>query len=87
MKDIKNKKIYVFSDFDVSEEMCSLSQENDRIVWFSTENSDHYGGMFDFYRPYSTTYKGYYVETQGIDDIEKYVLEKNKSKYKTKGKR
>ena len=87
LKDIKNKKIYVFSDFDVSEEMCSLSQENDRIVWFSTENSDHYGGMFDFYRPYSTTYKGYYVETQGIDDIEKYVLEKNKSKYKTKGKR
>lgn len=87
LKDIKNKKIYVFSDFDVSEEMCSLSQENDSIVWFSTENSDHYGGMFDFYRPYSTTYKGYYVETQGIDDIEKYVLEKNKSKYKTKGKR
>ena len=87
LKDIKNKKIYVFSDFDVSEEMCSLSQENDSIVWFSTENSAHYGGMFDFYRPYPTTYKGYYVETQGIDDIEKYVLEKNKSKYKTKGKR
>lgn len=87
LKDIKNKKIYVFSDFDVSEEMCSLSQENDSIVWFSTENSTHYGGMFDFYRPYPTTYKGYYVETQGIDDIEKYVLEKNKSKYKTKGKR
>lgn len=87
LKDIKNKKIYVFSDFDVSEDMCSLSQENDSIVWFSTENSAHYGGMFDFYRPYPTTYKGYYVETQGIDDIEKYVLEKNKSKYKTKGKR
>lgn len=87
LKDIKNKKIYVFSDFDVSEEMCFLSQENDSIVWFSTENSTHYGGMFDFYRPYPTTYKGYYVETQGIDDIEKYVLEKNKSKYKTKGKR
>ena len=87
LKDIKNKKIYVFSDFDVSEEMCSLSQENDSIVWFSTENSAHYGEMFDFYRPYPTTYKGYYVETQGIDDIEKYVLEKNKSKYKTKGKR
>ena len=87
LKAIKNKKIYVFSDFDVSEEMCSLSQENDSIVWFSTENSAHYGGMFDFYRPYPTTYKGYYVETQGIDDIEKYVLEKNKSKYKTKGKR
>ena len=87
LKDIKKKKIYVFSDFDVSEEMCSLSQENDSIVWFSTENSAHYGGMFDFYRPYPTTYKGYYVETQGIDDIEKYVLEKNKSKYKTKGKR
>ena len=87
LKDIKNKKIYVFSDFDISEEMCSLSQENDSIVWFSTENSAHYGGMFDFYRPYPTTYKGYYVETQGIDDIEKYVLEKNKSKYKTKGKR
>ena len=87
LKDIKNKKIYVFSDFDVSEEMCSLSQENDSIVWFSTENSAHYGRMFDFYRPYPTTYKGYYVETQGIDDIEKYVLEKNKSKYKTKGKR
>ena len=87
LKDIKNKKIYVFSDFDVSEEMCSLSQENDSIVWFSTENSAHYGGMFDFYRPYPTTYKGYYVETQGIDDIVKYVLEKNKSKYKTKGKR
>ena len=87
LKDIKNKKIYVFSDFDVSEEMCSLSQENDSIVWFSTENSAHYGGMFDFYRPYPTTYKGYYVETQGIDDIEKYVLEKNKSKYKKKGKR
>lgn len=87
LKDIKNNKIYVFSDFDVSEEMCSLSQENDSIVWFSTENSAHYGGMFDFYRPYPTTYKGYYVETQGIDDIEKYVLEKNKSKYKTKGKR
>lgn len=85
LKDIKNKKIYVFSDFDVSEEMCSLSQENDSIVWFSTENSAHYGEMFDFYRPYPTTYKGYYVETQGIDDIEKYVLEKNKSKYKTKG--
>ena len=87
LKDIKNKKIYVFSDFDVSEEMCSLSQENDSIVWFSTENSAYYGRMFDFYRPYPTTYKGYYVETQGIDDIEKYVLEKNKSKYKTKGKR
>ena len=87
LKDIKNKKIYVFSDFDVSEDMCSLSQENDSIVWFSTENSAHYGGMFDFYRTYPTTYKGYYVETQGIDDIEKYVLEKNKSKYKTKGKR
>ena len=31
---------------------------------------------------YPSTYIGYYVETSGIDEIEKFILEKNKSKYK-----
>ena len=34
----------------------------------------------------SHQYQGYYVDTMGIDDIEKYILEKNKRKYKMGGK-
>ena len=81
LKDIKNRKIYIFSDFDISYDISKLSQENQDIVWFSTEkncrNTEDY-----FYRQCLSTYVGYYVETSGIDDIEKFILEKNKNKYR-----
>jgi len=82
LKTIKDHKIYVFSDFDVSEDMVSLSQVNDEVVWFSTEQKN-YGAYSDiFARYFPRDYAGYYVETFGIQDIEKYVLESNKKKYK-----
>ena len=84
LKEIRNRKIYIFSDFDISSDISKLSQENPNIVWFSTEKTNHgnlnYGDYF--YREYPSNYMGYYIETSGIDDIEKFVLEKNKNKYK-----
>ncbi|HIT21998.1 MAG TPA: hypothetical protein IAB56_03350 [Candidatus Scybalousia intestinigallinarum] len=84
LKEIRNRKIYIFSDFDISSDISKLSQENPNIVWFSTEKTNHgnlnYGDYF--YREYPSNYIGYYIETSGIDDIEKFVLEKNKNKYK-----
>ena len=84
LRDIKDRKIYIFSDFDISSDISRLSQENQDIVWFSTEKNNYgdlnYGNYF--YREYPSTYIGYYVETSGIDEIEKFILEKNKSKYK-----
>ena len=84
LKMIRNRKIYIFSDFDISSDISRLSQENPNIVWFSTEKTNH--GNLDysdyFYREYPSNYMGYYIETSGIDDIEKFVLEKNKNKYK-----
>ncbi len=84
LKNIRDRKIYVFSDFDISSDISRLSQENPEIVWFSTEKSGY--GSFDydpfFYREYPTSYIGYYVETSDIKDIERYISEKNKSKYK-----
>lgn len=79
LRKIKDRKIYVFSDFDVSIDMEKLSQENKDIVWFSTENNH---GMYSFYREYPSNYVGYYVETTDIKDIEKFVYEKNKEKYR-----
>ena len=38
--------------------------------------------MYNYYREYPSSYIGYYVETNGIDDIEKFINEKNKNKYK-----
>lgn len=79
LREIKDRKIYVFSDFDVSMDMEKLSQENKDIVWFSTENNH---GMYSLYREYPSNYAGYYVETTDIKDIEKFVYEKNKEKYR-----
>ena len=80
LKDIKDRRIYVFSDFDISRDISRLSQENQNIVWFSTEKD--YGSHSFFYREYPSSYIGYYVETSGIEDIEKFIREKNKNKYK-----
>ena len=79
LKDIKDRKIYVFSDFDISDDISKLSQKNENIVWFSTEKKHK---MYNYYREYPSSYIGYYVETNGIDDIEKFINEKNKNKYK-----
>ena len=79
LREIKDRKIYVFSDFDISMDMEKLSQENKDIVWFSTENNH---GMYSLYREYPSNYAGYYVETTDIKDIEKFVYEKNKEKYR-----
>ena len=76
---IKDRKIYIFSDFDISSDISKLSQENHNIVWFSTENNNYNNY---YYRDYPSSYIGYYVETSGIDDIEKFILEKNKFKYR-----
>lgn len=78
---IKNRKIYIFSDFDISREISQLSIENSEIVWFSTERINS-GTYWDPFRTYPSTYAGYYIETTGIKDIERYILEKNKQKYK-----
>ena len=80
LKDIKDRKIYIFSDFDISRDISRLSQENPSIVWFSTEKD--YGSNSFFYKEYPSSYTGYYIETSGIEDIEKFIREKNKSKYK-----
>ena len=80
LRNIKDRKIYIFSDFDISSDISRLSQENKDIVWFSTEKNN-YGGL-NFYREYPTSYIGYYVDIFGIDDIERFILEKNKSKYR-----
>ena len=84
LREIKDRKIYVFSDFDISSDISRLSQENQEIVWFSTERSNYGSSIYGsfFYREYPSSYIGYYVNTSGIEDIEKFVLEKNKSKYK-----
>ena len=84
LREIKDRKIYIFSDFDISSDISKLSQENQDIVWFSTEKSNYGSSIYQsfFYREYPTSYAGYYVETSGIEDIEKYIMEKNKAKYK-----
>ena len=84
LREIKNRKIYIFSDFDISSDISKLSQENQDIVWFSTEKSNYGSSIYQsfFYREYPTSYAGYYVETSGIEDIEKFIMEKNKAKYK-----
>ncbi len=80
LRDIKDRKIYIFSDFDISRDISRLSQENQDIVWFSTEKN--YGPHSSFQREYPSSYMGYYVETFGIEDVEKFIREKNKDKYK-----
>ena len=80
LKDIKDRKIYIFSDFDISSDISRLSHENPNIVWFSTEKN--YDSHSFFFREYPSSYIGYYVETSGIEDIEKFIREKNKNKYK-----
>ena len=84
LREIKDRKIYIFSDFDISSDISKLSQENQEIVWFSTERSNYSSSIYGsfLYREYPSSYIGYYVDTYGIEDIEKFVLEKNKSKYK-----
>ena len=74
---VRDRNIYVFSDFDVSDDMTKLSQKNREIVWFSTQTQN-----YSFLMDYPVNYQGYYVETENIDDIEKYVLTKNKSRYR-----
>ena len=76
---VRDRNIYVFSDFDVSDDMTKLSQKNREIVWFSTQTQN-----YSFLMDYPVNYQGYYVETENIDDIEKYVLTKNKSRYRRK---
>ena len=83
LREIRDRKIYVFSDFDICSDISKLSQENQEIVWFSTERSNYVSLIFNsLYREYLSSYIGYYVETSGIEDIEKFVREKNKAKYK-----
>ena len=81
LKNIKDRKIYIFSDFDILYDISRLSYENPEIVWFSTERN-HAG--IDFLDNPTFRYIGYYVDTASIDDIEKYVLEGNKTKYKSR---
>ena len=80
LKDIKDRKIYIFSDLDVSDDMVKLSKNNKNIVWFSTENNALFHSFFE--REVPNDYEGLYVDTKDITDIEKYIKEKNKSKYR-----
>ena len=80
LKDIKDRKIYIFSDLDISSDMVELSKKNKNIVWFSTENNSAFHSFFK--REVPNNYEGLYVDTKDITDIEKYIKEKNKSKYR-----
>ena len=80
LKNIKDRKIYIFSDLDISNDMVKLSKKNKNIVWFSTENNALFHSFFE--REVPNDYEGLYVDTKDITDIEKYVKEKNKSKYR-----
>ena len=97
LKDVKDRKIYVFSDFDISDDVSKLSKEHPDMVWFSTERRNtgfSFGSdssnlsIFSqfFHREFPSSYVGYYVDTSGIEDIEKFVMEKNKSKYRKRPK-
>ena len=79
LKTIKDRKIYIFSDLDISDDMVKLSKKNRNVVWFSTENNILFYGAF---REAPIGYKGFYVDTKNITDIEKYIKENNKSKYR-----
>ncbi|MDE6141849.1 MAG: hypothetical protein K2G03_04530, partial [Bacilli bacterium] len=80
LRKIKDRTIYVFSDFDISADISKLSQENPNIVWFSTEGN--IDPMFSMFREHPSTYEGYYVDVSDISDIEDYIKEPNKRKYK-----
>ena len=80
LKDTKNRKIYIFSDLDISSDMVELSKKNKNIVWFSTENNNAFYSFFE--REVPDDYEGLYVDTKDITDIEKYIKEKNKSRYR-----
>ena len=80
LKDIKDRKIYIFSFLVVSDDMVNLSKNNKNIVWFSTENNALFHSFFE--REVPNDYEGLYVDTKDITDIEKYIKEKNKSKYR-----
>lgn len=80
LREIKNRTIYIFSDFDITYDISRLSQENPNVVWFSTEGN--IDPMFAMFRDYPSDYEGYYVDVQDITDIEKYIKEPNKKKYK-----
>jgi len=84
LRNIRDRKIYIFSDFDIKYDISKLSQENQDIVWFSTEKKNYGDLSYDdsFYRECPSEFVGYYVEIFEIDDIEKFIFEKNKSKYK-----
>ena len=85
LREISDRRIYIFSDFDISSDISKLSKENQDIVWFSTEKNNYSNSSIYqsfLYREYPTTYVGYYVETSGIEDIEKFIMEKNKTKYR-----
>ena len=60
--------------------MVELSKKNKNIVWFSTENNSAFHSFFK--REVPNNYEGLYVDTKDITDIEKYIKEKNKSKYR-----
>ena len=80
LKNERNRKIYIFSDLDISSDMVKLSEKNKNIVWFSTENNSQF---YNFYtRDVPSEYDGLYVDTKDITDIEKYIKEKNKSRYR-----
>lgn len=53
----------------------TLKIKNKSIVWFLTENNTLFHSSF--VREVSNDYKGLYVVTKDITDIEKYVKEKN----------
>ena len=80
LKDTKDRKIYIFSDLDISSDMVELSKKNKNIVWFSTENNNAFYSFFK--REVPNDYEGLYVDTKDITDIEKYIKEKNKSRYR-----
>lgn len=82
LRAVKNRKIYVFSDFDVRDDMINLSKENPDIVWFSTQGEGDDSFLEYYFSKSPSQYKGYYVEISNINDIEKYILEKNKSRYR-----
>ena len=52
----------------------TLKIKNKSIVWFLTENNTLFHSFF--VREVSNDYKGLYVATKDITDIEKYVKEK-----------
>ena len=80
LRTINGRAIYIFSDYDITYDITQLSKENPNVVWFSTEGN--VDPMFAMFRRHPSEYEGYYVDVSDISDIEDYIREPNKRKYK-----